>query len=154
MKAYGLCRLGRDAELRVTQSGESVATLSLAFSYGRRGEEGVRPTQWVDASLWGRRAEALLPYLKKGSLLLASLEDVHMESYEGRNGPGHKLAARVVDVEFAGTSDRPAERASERSAMTASHDGPEPPAWTPVGQPAPRPSSFHRDPHTDELPPF
>ena len=97
----GLARLGRDAELRTTSQGESVATLALAFSYGRKGSDGNRPTQWVDAALWGKRAEALAPYLTKGGLVSVSLEDVHIETFGGKNGPGHKLAARVVDVELA-----------------------------------------------------
>ena len=59
MKAFGLARIGRDVELRTTQSGETVAGLSLAFSFGKKGADGKRPTQWVDASLWGKRAEAL-----------------------------------------------------------------------------------------------
>ena len=101
MKAFGLARLGRDAEIRTTSQGESVATLALAFSYGRKGSDGNRPTQWVDAALWGKRAEALAPYLLKGGLVSVSLEDVHIETFEGKNGPGHKLAARVVDVELA-----------------------------------------------------
>lgn len=97
----GLARLGRDAEIRTTSQGESVATLALAFSYGRKGSDGNRPTQWVDAALWGKRAEALAPYLLKGGLVSVSLEDVHIETFDGKNGPGHKLAARVVDVELA-----------------------------------------------------
>jgi single-strand DNA-binding protein len=101
MKAFGLARLGRDAEIRTTSQGESVATLALAFSYGRKGSDGNRPTQWVDAALWGKRAEALAPYLLKGGLVSVSLEDVHIETFDGKNGPGHKLAARVVDVELA-----------------------------------------------------
>ena len=101
MKSFGLARLGRDAEIRTTSQGESVATLALAFSYGRKGSDGNRPTQWVDAALWGKRAEALAPYLVKGGLVSVSLEDVHIETFDGKNGTGHKLAARVVDVELA-----------------------------------------------------
>ena len=108
MKAFGLARLGRDAEIRTTSNGEQVATLALAFSYGRKGSDGKRPTQWVDGALWGKRAEALAPYLLKGGLVSVSLEDVHVETFEGKNGPGHKLAARVVDVELAGGGERTA----------------------------------------------
>lgn len=124
----GLARLGRDAEIRTTSQGESVATLALAFSYGRKGSDGKRPTQWVDAALWGKRAEALAPYLLKGGLVSVSLEDVHIETFDGKNGPGHKLAARVVDVELAGGGERataPAPRAA------------------PAPRPAPAPSGGH-----------
>ena len=125
MKAFGLARLGRDAEIRTTSNGEQVATLALAFSYGRKGSDGKRPTQWVDGALWGRRAEALAPYLLKGGLVSVSLEDVHVETFEGKNGPGHKLAARVVDVELAGGGERtaapaPAPRPAPRPPASAS----------------------------------
>ena len=124
-KMFGLARLGRDAELRTTSQGESVATLALAFSYGRKGSDGNRPTQWVDAALWGKRAEALAPYLTKGGLVSVSLEDVHIETFDGKNGPGHKLTARVVDVELASPK--------QPSAAPA-------PAPRPTPRPAPAPS--------------
>ena len=125
MKAFGLARLGRDAEIRTTSNGEQVATLALAFSNGRKGSDGKRPTQWVDGALWGKRAEALAPYLLKGGLVSVSLEDVHVETFEGKNGPGHKLAARVVDVELAGGGERtaapaPAPRPAPRPPASAS----------------------------------
>lgn len=106
MKAFGLARIGRDVEIRYTQGSDAVASISLAFSYGRKGDDGKRPTQWVDASLWGKRAEALAPYLKKGGLVSVSLEDVHTEVYQGKNGEATKLVARVVDLELAGSSER------------------------------------------------
>lgn len=106
MKAYGLARLGRDAEVRYTQGGEPVASLSLAFSYGRKGDDGRRSTQWVDGSLWGKRAEALAPYLLKGGLVVVSLEEVHAETYQGQNGEATKLVGRVADIELAGGGER------------------------------------------------
>lgn len=120
-KMFGLARLGRDAEIRTTSQGESVATLALAFSYGRKGSDGKRPTQWVDGALWGKRAEALAPYLLKGGLVSVLLEDVHIETYQGKNGEASKLVGRVVDVELAGGGERaaspaPAPRAAPRPA--------------------------------------
>ena len=108
MKSFGLARIGRDVEVRFTAGGDAVASLSLAFSYGRKGEDGKRPTQWVDAALWGKRAEALAPYLVKGGLVAVTLEEVHIETYQSANGPGHKLAGKVLDIELAGGSDKPA----------------------------------------------
>ncbi|MEY4345278.1 MAG: hypothetical protein RL032_1110 [Pseudomonadota bacterium] len=102
MKAFGVARIGRDVEVRFTAQGEAVASLSLAFSYGRKGQDGKQPTQWVDAALWGKRAEALAPYLAKGHQIGVTLEDVHIETYTGKNGEGHKLVARVLDVQLIG----------------------------------------------------
>ena len=100
---YGLARIGRDAEIRKTQGGEAVASLSLAFNYGRKGEDGKQPTQWVDGALWGKRAESLAQYLVKGQSVMVTLQDVHVETFRKSDGTdGVKLAGRVADIAFAG----------------------------------------------------
>lgn len=112
---FGLARLGKDCDVRYTSSGDAVASLSLAFNYGRRDEDGKRPTQWVEGSLWGKRAESLAPYLTKGSLISITLNDVHIETYHGKSGEGHKLVGQVSEIELAGgnqhqQSRQPAQR--------------------------------------------
>ena len=97
-----LARLGRDAELRITAKGDSVCELALAVNYGRKGDDGNRPTQWISASLWGERAKSLAPHLLKGKLLYVVVEEPHIETYEGKNGQGHKLVGRITSLEFAG----------------------------------------------------
>lgn len=100
---FGLARLGRDAELRTLPNGDHVANLSLAFAYGRKGENNKRPTTWVDGSLWGKRAESLIEYLKKGSLVAVTLEDVHIQTYKTRDGgEGSKIAGKVTAIDLAG----------------------------------------------------
>lgn len=99
---FGIARLGRNAEVRRTTQGEAVANLSLAFTYGRKDQDGKKPTQWVDASLWGQRAELLAAYLIKGTTLCVTLDDVHIEEYQKREGgQGNKLVGRVSNIEFA-----------------------------------------------------
>lgn len=101
MKTIGLARLGRDAEIRYTPSGDAVANLSLAFNYGKADAEGKRPTTWIDASFWGERAVKLAPYLVKGSVHCFTLADIHLETYPKNDGSqGSKLAARVDDVQL------------------------------------------------------
>lgn len=99
----GLARLGRDAEVRYTPDGMTVANLSLAYNYGKKGDDGKRPAQWVSASLWGERAEKLAEYLTKGTLLNVVLEDIHIEEYARKDGDtGNTLKARLSSLEFAG----------------------------------------------------
>ncbi|KDR25935.1 single-stranded DNA-binding protein [Caballeronia zhejiangensis] len=101
----GLARLGRDAEVRYLQDGTPVANLALAFNYGRKDADGKRPTQWLDAALWGERAEKLSEYLLKGQRVMAIVEDVHIEFYDrNEGGQGAKLVGRVAQIEFAGDS--------------------------------------------------
>lgn len=102
----GLARIGKDAELRYTASNEPVANLSLAFNYGRKGDDGKRPTQWIEASVWGKRAESLAPHLLKGKQVDVVLEEPHIETFEGRNGTGYKLVGRVLSIEFASDGQR------------------------------------------------
>jgi single-strand DNA-binding protein len=101
-----LARLGKDTEVRFTPSGEPVANLALAVNYGRKGDDGNRPTQWIDASLWGKRAESLAPHLTKGKLVYVVIEEPHIETYQTQNGQGAKLVGRVMNIEFAGGGDR------------------------------------------------
>lgn len=101
---FGLATIGRDAEVRYTQSGDPVASLSLAFSYGKKGDDGKRPTQWVDGSLWGKLAESIAPYCLKGTKVAVTLDDVRIEVFQGKNGEGHKLVGQVSKIELAGSA--------------------------------------------------
>jgi len=139
---FGLARLGRDAEVRYTTDGQPVANLSLAFNYGRKGEDGKRPTQWVEGALWGKLAEAIGAYLTKGTSVAITLDDVHIETFERSDGSsGHKLVGRVSAIELAGGGDRGA----------AAPPPAQRPAAKPAQKPAPRaPTGF--DDMDDDIP--
>jgi single-strand DNA-binding protein len=109
MKLIGLARIGKDVELRYTPKGDPVANISAAWNYGMKDQSGKKPTQWVDAALFGKRAESLAPFLKKGTSIVLDLNDVHVEVFNGKNGPNHKLCGKVENLWFAGT---PKEEAS------------------------------------------
>ena len=113
----GVFRIGRDAEVRFTKDGDAVASLSLVFNHGKKEADGNKPSQWVDASLWGKRAEAMAPYLLKGSMIYAVIGDPHIETYQGKNGEGHKLVGKVIEIEFAGSrNDGAAQNSTTTSA--------------------------------------
>lgn len=101
MKLIGLVRLGRDAEVRYSPEGKPIANFSGAYNYGRK-VDGQRPTQWVKLTMFGERAERLADYLKKGAQISIVAGDVHVETFEKRDGsPGWKFVAIVDDLEFA-----------------------------------------------------
>lgn len=98
----GVFRIGKDAELRKTDR-DSVINLALAYNYGRKGADGNKPTQWLDATLWGKRAEALEQYLLKGQQVYAVINDPHIETFEKRDGgSGFKLNGTVGEIELVG----------------------------------------------------
>lgn len=69
-KVFLLGRLGRDPELRYTQSGNPVASLRMATdeSYTDNRGQKVERTEWHTVAVWGRSAENCANYLRKGSL--------------------------------------------------------------------------------------
>jgi single-strand DNA-binding protein len=61
--------VGKDAELRRTQSGDPILSFSLAVDQGKDRNGQKRDTKWYDASIFGKRAESLQSYITKGSKL-------------------------------------------------------------------------------------
>lgn len=60
--------LGRDPEVRSTQSGQAVATLSIATTRKWRDKDGnnQEQTEWHSVVCWGRQAEIAGQYLTRG----------------------------------------------------------------------------------------
>lgn len=73
-------KIGRDAELRNTQGGDSVCSFSVAVDQ-RDGRD--KSTNWWRVSLWGKRGEALAPYLLKGTSVTVT-GDFALGDYEGK----------------------------------------------------------------------
>lgn len=61
-------RLGQDLELRHTQGGTAVVTLSVATDERvKKGDEWTSVTTWHRVTAWGKQAENAAKYLAKGS---------------------------------------------------------------------------------------
>ena len=104
MLMVGVARIGNEPVARYTPDGKAVMDISLAFDYGRKGSDGRRPTQWINATMWGERVEKLQPYLSKGGQVFVTLSEPHIETYEKKDGSGQgvSLRARINDLEFVG----------------------------------------------------
>lgn len=61
--------VGKDAELRTTQSGDKVLGFSVAVDNGKDSSGNKRPATWFDCAVWGKRAESLAQHITKGSKL-------------------------------------------------------------------------------------
>ncbi len=95
----GLFTLGRDAETRVTQNGTTVITLAVAYNYGRKGDDGKKPSQWVRASMFGKQAEALVPYLTKGKQVSLVIRDLHIATFQKQDGSTGTSLEGVADFD-------------------------------------------------------
>lgn len=127
----GPARLGRDAELRDANN-QKVCNLALAYNYGRAADGGQRPTQWVDAALWGRQAEALAGWLKKGREVWVVVRDVHVETgVRQQDGTAwNKLVGTIDQIQLIGPRDQAAPAAAAPR-----------PAPAPAPRPAPAPAA-------------
>jgi len=84
--------LGKDAELRTTQSNDDV----LSFSVGsKQGYGDKASTNWFRCTIWGKRARNLRDYLFKGMRVVVQGE-LLIGSYEGK--PQYDI--RVNEIEF------------------------------------------------------
>jgi single-strand DNA-binding protein len=64
-------RLGRDPEIRYTNSGSAVANFSMATTDTWKDKQGQKQerTEWHNIVAWGRLADFSQNYLKKGKLI-------------------------------------------------------------------------------------
>ena len=62
--------IGQDAKLRTTQNGDKVAGFPVAVSGFRKSD----PSMWFDCSIWGKRAEKTVDYIRKGGKITVTGE--------------------------------------------------------------------------------
>lgn len=92
--------LGRDPELRYTQSGQAVANFSLATSEQFSKKDGTRDerTEWHRIVAWGRTAELCAQYLSKGRTVYVEgrLQTREWENKEGQKQRTTEIVAQSV----------------------------------------------------------
>lgn len=67
-------RLGKDPEIRYSQSGDAIASLSIACSESWKDKQGQKQekTEWIGLVCFGKLAEIIGEYVHKGSLIYVS----------------------------------------------------------------------------------
>ena len=121
--------LGNDPEIKYTQGGMAITTLSLATTESRKDKEGnfQEKTEWHRVKLFGKTAEIAGEYLKKGRQVYIEGR-IEYGSYE-KDGVKHYTTDIIADdMQMLGgggegrgeqRSDAPARRAPQRSARDA-----------------------------------
>ena len=97
----------RDGELRQTQDGTSILSFGIAVNDRRKnsqtGEWEDYPN-FVDCAMWGKRAQAIAPYIKKGVKI--SLDGkLRYSSWERDGQKRSKLDVIVYELEFMSRRD-------------------------------------------------
>jgi single-strand DNA-binding protein len=115
--------LGRDPEMRYTPSGQAVTNLSVATSrkYTDSSGELRDETIWFRVSVWGRQAETVNQYLRKGRQVLIEGRLVPDENGNPRiwnrqdGSPAASFEISAQTVRFLGGRDDSGYDASESS---------------------------------------
>lgn len=119
--------LGADPEERVTPSGQKVTSLRLA-TRSRKGGQDI--TTWWKVTIWGDRFDKMMPYLKKGSPIIAMGEMNKPEIYTNKEGqPQVSLELVANDLRFSpfGRSEKSSDQ-SQSAQMSAPAQAPAAPA--------------------------
>lgn len=113
-----LVRLGKDAELKTTQSGDLLslyAVYDVGFGDKKKG-------QWIGLTLFGKRASQVAGMMVKGVQIMATMDEVQVEEYGGKS----YLKAKLVEFKFAGPKQQ--EQEAPRQQRQAPRPTPKPAA--------------------------
>jgi single-strand DNA-binding protein len=121
--------LTRNPELRFTQNGQAVSSISVAVTPRRYNaatksyDDGT--TSFIDASVWGSQAENVVESLTQGDRVVVIGRWV-TRTYTPGQGPnaGHEVRKLEVVVDEIGTSVRWATAKPVKTASRASEDAP------------------------------
>jgi single-strand DNA-binding protein len=89
--------LTRDPELRYTPKGTAVARITLAVNRTWKSESGENKEEvsFVDVDIWGRQAEVISQYMKKGRPLLIEGR-LKQDTWEDKNTKQKQSKLKVV----------------------------------------------------------
>lgn len=100
-KAIIMGNLTRDPEMRTTPGGASVCSFTVAVNrtYKDGSGENVDSVSFIDCSAWGRLAETVSQYAKKGSGVLVSGR-LDQRSWEDKNTGQKRSRVEIVAEDF------------------------------------------------------
>ena len=88
-----LVRIGKDAELKQSNSGKSFLSLSVVYDIGF-GEN--KQSQWMSLVMFGQQAEKLAQHLTKGKQIVIRADELRTEVYQEKA----YLKGTLLSVEF------------------------------------------------------
>ncbi|MBL8755180.1 MAG: single-stranded DNA-binding protein [Planctomycetes bacterium] len=104
-KVLLLGNLTRDVELRHTQGGQAIAKFGMAINrkFSTNGGEQKEEVCFVDLTAWGKQAETLNQYVRKGSQLFVEGR-LQYSTWEKDGVKKNKLEVVVENFQFVGSA--------------------------------------------------
>jgi single-strand DNA-binding protein len=93
--------LGKDAELRYTNTGKPVISFSIATSKSWTNANGDKSekTEWHNCTMWGKNAEVIVKWLTKGRKVYIDGE-IQTRQYEKNGEKRYATEVLVNEVKF------------------------------------------------------
>lgn len=90
--------LGKDPEMRFTPEGNAVASVSIGVGSTWKDKQGVKQehTEWISCVAFGKLAEVIGKYLKKGSKIYVEGRQ-KTEKYKGKDGQDKYSTKTVIE---------------------------------------------------------
>ena len=98
-------RLTRDPELRRTQSGTAVTSLSLAVDRDFKGQNGEKETDFIDIVAWRNTAEFVSKYFTKGRMAVVEGR-LQLRDWTDKEGIKRRSAEVIADNVYFGDAKR------------------------------------------------
>jgi single-strand DNA-binding protein len=132
-------RVGKDPEVRTTQTGKAVTKFTLAVRRPGKDSKGQEITDWFQVELWGKQAELAGELVRKGTLLSVA-GACHIDEWSDKDGNRQKSVKVSAD-------------GFQLLESKSTDHGPPAPQTGERRRPAPQPadSTFFDD---DDIPPF
>lgn len=93
-------RLVKDPDVKVTTSGKTVCTFTLAVDRPFSGKDGKREADFINIQTWNKTAETVGNYVSKGQRLLVEGR-LQIRKYQDKQGQNRTVSEVVADrVEF------------------------------------------------------
>ena len=101
MKFYGIGTIGKDIELKTTQSQILFCSFSLACTRKFKDASGERATDWFTCTAWRKTAELISQYFAKGDKIMVE-GDLQTRSYDKDGGKIYVTDLIVESFDFCG----------------------------------------------------
>ncbi len=121
-KVFLLGHVGKDPQMRATQSGKAVANFSLATTERQKqGDEWVDKTEWHNLVAFQRTAEVIRDYVKKGSHILVEGK-LQTQSWDDKESGQKKYRTEIIvnEVTLLGNGQRRENGNGESQSSTSS----------------------------------
>lgn len=134
--------VGKDPEVRYFENGNIVANFTIQARQQKRKNQET-PKRYVKVAIWGKSAEYVGNYVKRGDSVMVHGRVEAPETYQGQDGQtkvNEKFTANEIEkfIERTEQQQQPATQASEQCPMPTPSPAPAPPA---EGCPMPAPKT-------------